>query len=87
MRILLALSALAFTCACVSSDKVDTAGAPSFGASLETMQNVQAVPGAVSEEPPEGSGAVGALAQERYKTGQTRPLLPTTTSTANPSSN
>lgn len=85
MRILLALSALALASACTHA--VDTAGAPSFGASVATLQAAQAVPGAVSEEPPEGSGAVGALAQERYQNGQTRPLLPTTTSSANPTSN
>ena len=85
MRILLALSALAIASAC--SHSVDTAGAPSFGVSVATLQTEQTVPGTVSNEPPEGSGAVGALAQERYQSGQTRALLPTTTSSANPSSN
>lgn len=82
MRILLALSALAFASAC--SHAVDTAGAPSFGVSVATLQTKQAAPGPVSDEPPEGSGAVGALAQERYQSGQTRALIPTTTSSANP---
>jgi hypothetical protein len=36
-------------------------------------------------EPPEGSGAQGAEAQTRYKTGTTRPLLPTSSSIANTS--
>jgi hypothetical protein len=48
------------------------------------LQDAQAAPGAVSDEPPEGSGAQGALAQQRYQTGNTRPLLPATTSSANP---
>jgi hypothetical protein len=51
------------------------------------MHSSQAVPEAVSDEPPEGSAAVGALAQERYQTGRTRPLTPTTTSSANPTTN
>lgn len=85
MRTLLALSALLLTSACLHP--LDTAGAPSFGVSVEAMQNNQATPEAVSDEAPEGSGAVGALAQERYRTGRTRPLMPTTTSSANPSSN
>jgi hypothetical protein len=85
MRFLLALSGLAFASACTHA--VDTAGAPSFGVSVATMQAEQAVPGSVSDEPPEGSGAVGALAQQRYQSGQTRALLPATTSSANPSSN
>jgi hypothetical protein len=78
MKTLIALSALALLCAC--SHRADT-----FGASVQTLQDKQAVPGPVSEEPPEGSGAQGALAQERYQNGQTRPLLPTATSSANPS--
>lgn len=82
MRTLIALSALVLVCACAHR-KTDTAGAPSFGASVQTLQT-QVVPGSVSAEPPEGSGAQGALAQERYQTGNTRPLLPTTTSSANP---
>jgi len=84
MRTLIALSALALVGACAHR-KTDTAGAPSFGVSVQTLQSEQAMPGAVSEQPPEGSGAQGALAQERYQTGNTRPLLPSTTSSANPS--
>jgi hypothetical protein len=85
MRTLLALSALTLLCAC--SHAVDTASAPSFGVSTQMLHNAQTVLGPVSEEPPEGSGAQGALAQDRYQTGQTRPLLPTTTSSANPTTN
>ena len=85
MRTLLAFSALVLASAC--SHPVDTAGAPSFGASVQAMHSSQTTPEAASDEAPEGSGAVGALAQERYRTGQTRPLMPTTTSSANPSSN
>lgn len=85
MRTLLALSALVLVSACLHP--VDTAGAPSFGASVEEMHRNQTSQEQTSEEPPEGSGSVGALAQERYRTGHTRPLMPTTTSSANPSSN
>jgi hypothetical protein len=85
MKTLLALSALTLTRACLHP--VDTADAPSFGASVQAMHSNQATPEAVSDEAPEGSGAVGALAQERYRTGRTRPLMSTTTSSANPSSN
>lgn len=82
MRFLVAFSALALVSAC-AHDKTDTAGAPSFGVSAQRLQDAQAAPGAVSEAPPEGSGAQGALAQQRYQTGATRPLLPATTSAAN----
>lgn len=85
MRTLLAFAALTLLSAC--AHKTDSSGAPSFGASLQTMQEAQATPDAETEAPPEGSGAQGALAQERYRTGTTRPLLPSTTSAANPGSN
>jgi hypothetical protein len=85
MRILLAVSALALAGAC--THPVDTAGAPSFGVSVQTNEQAQTTAGPISEEPPEGSGAQGALAQERYQNGLTRPLMPTGTSSANPSSN
>ncbi|MGD9966259.1 MAG: hypothetical protein AB7T59_07045 [Hyphomonadaceae bacterium] len=85
MRTLLAFSALALASAC--THPVDTAGAPSFGAAVEAMQEAQTAPGVVSAAPPEGSGAQGELAQERYRNGQTRPLMPATTSSANPTTN
>ncbi len=85
MKTALAFSALLLVYGC--SHKVDTVGAPTFGASVETLHNAQALPETVSETEPEGSGAQGALAQKRYETGQTRPLLPTNTSSANPSTN
>jgi hypothetical protein len=85
MRTLLALSALTLLCAC--AHKIDTVDAPTYGASVQLMHDAQTEPGPVSEQPPEGSGAQAALAQERYQTGQTRPLLPTTTSSANPTTN
>lgn len=83
MRTLLTLSALtlaAFASACSTS--IDTAGAPSFGASLETMQRAQTLPGPTSEAPPESSGAAGVLAQSRYQNGRTRPLAPSPLATA-----
>lgn len=85
MRTPLALAALALVCAC--SHKTDTVGAPSFGDSVEAMHDAQTVPGLVSPEPPAGAGAQGALAQERYNSGQIRPLLPAATSSANPTGN
>jgi hypothetical protein len=83
MRTLLTLSALGLAflaAACASS--IDTAGAPSFGASVEAMQRAQTIPGDTSEAPPEGSGAAGVLAQSRYQNGRTRPLAPSPTTTS-----
>jgi hypothetical protein len=88
MRTLLTLSALGLAVllgAC--SHSVDTAGAPSFGASVEAMHRAQTVPGETSEAPPEGSGPAGVLAQSRYQNGRTRALAPSPTSSAGPSSN
>lgn len=83
MRTLFALAALAFTAACAHS--VDRANAPAFGAAIEGNRDAQVVSTAApTQEEPDGSGAVGALAQTRYKTGQTRPLLPTNASVSNP---
>lgn len=65
----------------------DRSGAPSFGDAVRTNTEAQATTSATTTEPPEGSGAQGAGAQTRYKTGATRMLLPGSTSTANPSSN
>jgi hypothetical protein len=42
-------------------------------------------PGATDPASPEGSGSQGALAQSRYRTGTTKPLLPSNSSVANPS--
>ena len=86
MRTLFTLSALGlafFAAACASS--IDTADAPSFGASVEAMHRAQAIPGNTSEAPPEGSGAAGVLAQSRAQNGRTRALAPspTTSSTSN----
>lgn len=81
MRTLLALSALTLAAACTHPGD----SAPAFKASVEAMHRAQTVPDTVSEEPPEGSASVGVLAQERYRDGRTRPLMPTTTSSANPS--
>lgn len=60
--------------------------APGFGHAVQMMQSRQAVPEAVSTTPPEGGGASGALAQTRYRTGQTKPLLNASTSSTNTSS-
>lgn len=84
MRSLLALSAAMLIASCAS---VDRSQAPSFGRSVEAMDAAQVSDAPVADEAPEGSGATGAAAQRRYQSGQTRALLPATTSTANPSSN
>jgi hypothetical protein len=76
------LAALAAAC----TTPVDTAGAPSFGEAVRINTQAQTAPGSTSLEAPEGSGAQGAEAQTRYKTGNTRPLQPASTSSANPSS-
>lgn len=84
MKTLIALSALAVLAAsCTQS--IGTAGVPSFGASLEAMREAQTATGVTSTEAPEGSGAQGAGAQTRYKTGRTHPLRPATTSSVNSS--
>ena len=87
MRTILFSSALLLAAAasgCASS--VDTAGAPTFGLAVQQMHDAQTDPVAATDQPPEGSGAVGALAQQRYKAGQVRPLAPPSTSTTNNSS-
>jgi hypothetical protein len=87
MRILIALGALSllsFAASCATP--TDTAGAPNFGAAVKAMEEAQTETGAeVVTTPPEGSGAVGAAAQLRYKNGETRPLLPASSSTMNSS--
>ncbi|MGH6950666.1 MAG: hypothetical protein ACREH4_07325 [Vitreimonas sp.] len=88
MKTLLALSALGLVAllgACEHS--VDTAGVPSFGASVEAMHNAQTIPGETTEAPPEGSGAAGVLAQSRYQNGRTRALTPSPISSSTTSSN
>jgi hypothetical protein len=80
-RLIITLAAVAIVAAC--AHPADTAGAPSFGASVETMHQAQRVSDTAETGAPAGSGAVGALAQTRYKTGQTRPLAPASTSTVN----
>lgn len=74
------LAALAAAC----TTTPDTAGAPSFGESVRAMHEAQAIPTEASAEAPEGSGAQGALAQTRYKTGNTRPLPAASVSSMNP---
>jgi hypothetical protein len=81
-RAIITLAALAAAAAC--THPVDTANAPTFGASVAAMYDAQVVSQTAQPGAPEGSGAVGALAQERYKQGATRPLLPASTSTNNP---
>ena len=80
-RVIVTFAALAAVAAC--SHSADSAHAPSFGASVATMHEAQAVPSAATPGAPEGSGAVGSLAQQRYKEGQTRPLQPASTSLTN----
>jgi hypothetical protein len=82
-RVIISLAAVAIVAAC--AHPADTAGAPSFGASVEAMHEAQRVSDTAEPGAPDGSGAVGALAQTRYKTGQTRPLVPASTSALNPS--
>jgi hypothetical protein len=77
-----AIAALAAAC----TTPVDTSGAPSFGEAVRINTQAQTVPGSTSLEAPEGSGAQGAEAQTRYKTGTTRPLMPASTSATNPAS-
>lgn len=87
MRTILASSALvlaALSSGCASS--VDTANAPTFGVANQQMRDAQTDPVAATSQAPEGSGAVGTLAQQRYKTGEIRPLAPASTSTTNNSS-
>lgn len=74
----------AFAVACTHA--TDTAGAPSFGQALRTNREAQTNPTTVDPAAPEGSGAQGALGQQRYRTGQTRPLMPASSSTTNSSS-
>ena len=77
-RVIVTFAALAALAAC--SHSADSAHAPSFGASVAAMHEAQAVPVAATPGAPEGSGAAGSLAQQRYKEGRTRPLQPTSTS-------
>ena len=87
MRTFLTLSALTFVAlasGCASS--VDTADAPTYGAAVRQMQESQTEPMTATNEAPEGSGAVGSLAQQRYRAGQVRELAaPSTSTTANSS--
>jgi hypothetical protein len=85
-RVFAALAAAAAVAA-ACAHPVDTAGAPSFGQSDQTLRTQQVMPmSQVDTTPPEGSGSQGALAQGRYRTGTTKPLLPSSSSIANPSS-
>ena len=77
-RVIITFASLGALAAC--SHSADSAHAPSFGASVAAMHEAQAVPVAATPGAPEGSAAVGALAQQRYKEGHTRPLLPASTS-------
>jgi hypothetical protein len=65
--------------ACVSSEKVDTASAPTFGHAVSSNYAAQASTTPASEQPPVGTGTQGALAQQRYNSGQTKPLMPSST--------
>jgi hypothetical protein len=82
-KFLAALVAAAIATACTHA--VDASGAPSFGQAAETNLSRQINPGATDPASPEGSGSQGALAQSRYRTGTTKPLLPSNSSVANPS--
>lgn len=84
MKKLLSLSVLTLALAACTS--VGSSRAPGLGQSTHQMQQAQSERTEVSSENPEGGGASGALAQTRYKTGHTTPLLPASTSSANPTS-
>jgi hypothetical protein len=77
----LALAALSAAC----THAVDTSGVPSFGEAAETNRDRQMTSVVVEAAAPEGNGSQGALAQSRYRTGTTKPLLPSSSSIANPS--
>ena len=62
----------------------DRSGNPSFGEAVRMNTAAQTSAATPSMEPPEGGAAQGVDAQTRYKTGQTRPLMPASTSSANP---
>ena len=58
-------------------------GLPPLGEATDRMIAVQKVSQSVDPTPPEGSGAQGALAVQRYKNGQVRELAPPSSSTSN----
>lgn len=60
--------------------------APSFGESVEAMHRAQVIEPEPTQEPPEGGGASGALAQSRYQTGTTKALQSSATSSISTSS-
>ncbi|MBX9746718.1 MAG: hypothetical protein K2X34_07440 [Hyphomonadaceae bacterium] len=78
MRTLLIAAAAALLAGCASS--VDTADAPSFGDSVAAMRAAQTEETGAQPGAPEGSAAVGTLAQQRYRAGATRTLRPSSTS-------
>jgi hypothetical protein len=80
-----ALAAAALAAACTHA--VDTSGVASFGQASGNNADRQVTPAAADTTPPEGSGSQGALAQSRYRTGTTKPLLPSSSSIANPTTN
>ncbi len=82
-KVLILIGALALT-ACEHT--TGTAGAPNFGQSVAAARTAQVDDTAPSTQAPEGDGAAGALAQSRYHTDTTRALLPSSTSSNNPSS-
>jgi hypothetical protein len=83
MKMIFALVAVGFAVAC--THPTDRANVPTFGQAVGSNQERQIVPGEADAAPPEGSGSQGALAQSRYRTGMTKPLLPSSSSIANPS--
>ena len=58
-------------------------GLPPLGEAVSRNTEVQKIHQLVDPRAPEGSGAQGALAQARYKTGQVRELAPSSASTTN----
>lgn len=70
-RLILSLAALATLGACIHP--VDSAHAPEFGRSLAAMVSAQTEPTQVGDEPPVGSGAVGASAVDAYANSPREP--------------
>lgn len=60
--------------------------AATFGDSVEAMHRAQTIPTDPKQDPPVGSGATGAAAQQRYQSGSTAPLMSSTTTSINSSS-
>lgn len=79
---LAAAAALSLVAGCTHPGQM----ADGFGDSVAAMHRAQTIEAAPTQEPPEGGGASGALAQSRYQTGTTKPLMSSSTSSTSTSS-